>query len=139
MSVSRCLIVGGGPAGMMLGFLLARPGIDVAVLEKHADFFRDFRADTMHPSTLDIMHELGVPIGGLLMRISNHGKDPGPALGLFTNVKLLVLLHRDDYWQCPYVIPKRAFETIKARPLSEFHDQLVSIAGFLRGHIGQLD
>jgi 2-polyprenyl-6-methoxyphenol hydroxylase-like FAD-dependent oxidoreductase len=45
----RCCIVGGGPAGMMLGYLLGRAGIDVVVLEKHADFFRDFRGDTVHP------------------------------------------------------------------------------------------
>jgi 2-polyprenyl-6-methoxyphenol hydroxylase-like FAD-dependent oxidoreductase len=56
----RCCIVGGGPAGMMLGFLLARAGIDVLVLEKHADFLRDFRGDTLHPSTLELMHELGL-------------------------------------------------------------------------------
>jgi 2-polyprenyl-6-methoxyphenol hydroxylase-like FAD-dependent oxidoreductase len=58
--VTRCCIAGGGPAGMMLGFLLARAGIDVIVLEKHADFLRDFRGDTIHPSTLEIMHELGL-------------------------------------------------------------------------------
>jgi 2-polyprenyl-6-methoxyphenol hydroxylase-like FAD-dependent oxidoreductase len=55
---TRCCIVGGGPAGMMLGFLLARSGVEVLVLEKHADFFRDFRGDTIHPSTLEIMYEL---------------------------------------------------------------------------------
>ena len=57
---TRCCIAGGGPAGMMLGFLLARAGIDVTVLEKHADFLRDFRGDTIHPSTLEVMHELGL-------------------------------------------------------------------------------
>ena len=57
---TRCCVVGGGPAGMMLGFLLARAGVDVVVLEKHADFFRDFRGDTVHPSTLEIMYELGL-------------------------------------------------------------------------------
>ncbi|WP_437202733.1 FAD-dependent oxidoreductase [Planctomicrobium sp. SH664] len=57
---TTCCIVGGGPAGMMLGFLLARAGVDVVVLEKHADFFRDFRGDTIHPSTLELMHELGL-------------------------------------------------------------------------------
>jgi 2-polyprenyl-6-methoxyphenol hydroxylase-like FAD-dependent oxidoreductase len=57
---TRCAIAGGGPAGMMLGFLLARAGVEVLVLEKHADFLRDFRGDTIHPSTLDVMHELGL-------------------------------------------------------------------------------
>jgi len=57
---SRCLIVGGGPAGMMTGFLLARAGVDVVVLEKHVDFNRDFRGDTIHPSTLELLHELGL-------------------------------------------------------------------------------
>src|SRR5713101_5322657 len=56
----RCCIVGGGPAGMMLGYLLARAGIEVLILEKHADFLRDFRGDTVHPSTLQVMHELGL-------------------------------------------------------------------------------
>ena len=55
-----CVIAGGGPAGMMMGFLLARAGVDVVVLEKHADFLRDFRGDTIHPSTLDVVHELGL-------------------------------------------------------------------------------
>ncbi|MFZ1883671.1 MAG: FAD-dependent oxidoreductase [Rhodoplanes sp.] len=57
---TSCCIVGGGPAGMMLGFLLARAGVDVVVMEKHADFFRDFRGDTIHPSTLQLMYELGL-------------------------------------------------------------------------------
>ena len=56
----QCCIAGGGPAGMMLGFLLARAGVEVLVLEKHADFLRDFRGDTIHPSTLEVMHELGL-------------------------------------------------------------------------------
>jgi 2-polyprenyl-6-methoxyphenol hydroxylase-like FAD-dependent oxidoreductase len=56
---TTCVIAGGGPAGMMAGLLLARAGVDVIVLEKHADFLRDFRGDTVHPSTLQILHELG--------------------------------------------------------------------------------
>jgi len=62
---TRCCIVGGGPAGMMLGYLLGRAGIDTLVLEKHADFFRDFRGDTVHPSTLQVMDELGLIEGFL--------------------------------------------------------------------------
>jgi 2-polyprenyl-6-methoxyphenol hydroxylase-like FAD-dependent oxidoreductase len=57
---SRCCIAGGGPAGIMLGYLLGRAGIEILVLEKHADFLRDFRGDTVHPSTLETMHELGL-------------------------------------------------------------------------------
>jgi 2-polyprenyl-6-methoxyphenol hydroxylase-like FAD-dependent oxidoreductase len=57
---TQCCIAGGGPAGMMLGFLLARAGVRVVVLEKHADFFRDFRGDTVHPSTLELIYELGL-------------------------------------------------------------------------------
>jgi 2-polyprenyl-6-methoxyphenol hydroxylase-like FAD-dependent oxidoreductase len=57
---TRCVVVGGGPAGMMTGYLLARAGVEVVVLEKHADFNRDFRGDTIHPSTLEILHELGL-------------------------------------------------------------------------------
>jgi len=59
-SRTRCVVVGGGPAGMMAGYLLARAGVKVIVLEKHADFFRDFRGDTIHPSTLEVMYELGL-------------------------------------------------------------------------------
>ena len=57
---TTCCVVGGGPAGMMLGYLLARSGVEVTVLEKHGDFNRDFRGDTVHPSTLQLIHELGL-------------------------------------------------------------------------------
>jgi 2-polyprenyl-6-methoxyphenol hydroxylase-like FAD-dependent oxidoreductase len=59
-TTTTCCIAGGGPAGVICGFLLARSGVDVIVLEKHADFFRDFRGDTIHPSTLELMYELGI-------------------------------------------------------------------------------
>src|SRR5262245_30529390 len=57
---TTCLVAGGGPAGMVLGLLLARAGVEVTVLEKHGDFLRDFRGDTVHPSTLDLLDELGL-------------------------------------------------------------------------------
>src|SRR3954453_4604510 len=57
---TRCCIVGGGAAGMMLGYLLGRAGVEAIVLEKHAGFFRDFRGDTVHPSTLRVMDDLGL-------------------------------------------------------------------------------
>ncbi len=57
---TTCCVVGGGPAGMMLGLLLARAGVEVTVLEKHGDFLRDFRGDTVHPTTLDLLDDLGL-------------------------------------------------------------------------------
>ncbi|MFZ0661958.1 MAG: FAD-dependent oxidoreductase [Acidobacteriaceae bacterium] len=60
MPETTCCVVGGGPAGIMTGYLLARSGVQVTVLEKHKDFFRDFRGDTVHPSTLQLFHELGL-------------------------------------------------------------------------------
>lgn len=64
---TRCCIAGGGPAGLMLGLLLARAGIPVVVLEQHADFLRDFRGDTIHPSTLEVVAELGLDGGALAL------------------------------------------------------------------------
>jgi 2-polyprenyl-6-methoxyphenol hydroxylase-like FAD-dependent oxidoreductase len=68
---TQCCIAGGGPAGIMLGLLLAREGLDVVVLEKHGDFFRDFRGDTIHPSTLDLIDQLGLREKFLAIRQSS--------------------------------------------------------------------
>ncbi len=75
-----CAIAGGGPAGVMLGFLLARAGVDVVVLEKHEDFFRDFRGDTIHPSTLELMYELGL-IDEFLKRPHQEVRQLGAQIG----------------------------------------------------------
>jgi 2-polyprenyl-6-methoxyphenol hydroxylase-like FAD-dependent oxidoreductase len=257
---TRCVIAGGGPAGMMAGYLLARAGVPVGVLEKHADFFRDFRGDTIHPSTLELMHELGlldeflkqphqevrelravvngqtvpiadfsklptrckfiafmpqwdflnflsshakrfptfqlrmeaevvdllmedervtgvraktpqgelevradlvigadgrhstiqtrsgleqlefgVPIDVLWMRISKKHDDPAQSLGFFQRGKLVVLLDRGDYWQAGFVIPKGQFDEIQERGLSQFQNDIVSFAGFLRDRVAELD
>src|SRR5580693_9143673 len=84
-----CCVAGGGPAGIVLGFLLARAGIEVLVLEKHKDFFRDFRGDTIHPSTLELFYELGLLDALLTLRHSeiselaiSFGKEPLPIVDL---------------------------------------------------------
>ncbi|MFT4116475.1 FAD-dependent oxidoreductase [Bradyrhizobium sp.] len=89
----RCCIVGGGPAGMMLGYLLGRAGIDVAVLEKHADFFRDFRGDTVHPSTLEVMDELGLIDGFLKLPHQRLQKMDGLFGGTLVRIADLGRLH----------------------------------------------
>jgi 2-polyprenyl-6-methoxyphenol hydroxylase-like FAD-dependent oxidoreductase len=245
---------------MMTGYLLARAGVPVAVLEKHADFNRDFRGDTIHPSTLQLMFELGlldeflkqphqelrelravvngqavpvadftkvptrckfiafmpqwdflnflsshakrfptfqlrmetevvdllmehsrvvgvrantpggdlevradlvigadgrhsivhmragfeqrefgVPIDVLWMRISRKQGDPKQTFGFFQHGKLLVLLDRDDYWQCGFVIPKGQFDEIKTRGLPQLQNDIVSFTDFLRDRVAELD
>ena len=256
---TRCCIAGGGPAGMMLGYLLARAGVEVIVLEKHADFLRDFRGDTIHPSTLELMHELGIledflkrphsevsqlvgqvgdetipladfshlptkckfiafmpqwdfldfiaaraarypafqlkmqaqvtdlieegnsvvgvrartpdgelnnradlfvgadgrdfmlrelagleveslgaPIDVLWFRLSRRPSDPGQVLGRFVPGKIMVMLNRDTYWQCGFVIPKGEFEEIKRRGLAAFRQDIVRVASFLHDRVDEL-
>ncbi len=259
MKVS-CAIAGGGPAGMMLGFLLARAGISVVVLEKHKDFLRDFRGDTIHPATLQLMYEMGLlddflqrphqevtrlaavfgpnvmplgdfthvpthckflalmpqwdfldflvqhgrryppfnvmmeakvtglkwsgdrvagvlvstpqgdttidadlvvgadgrhstvrpcarltsiargaPIDVLWMRLSRETSDPRQAFGFVGRASLLVLIDRDSYWQCGYVIPKGAFDDIRSRGLTAFQRDIASAAPFLADRVRELD
>ena len=99
---TTCVIAGGGPAGMMLGYLLARAGVDVTVLEKHKDFLRDFRGDTVHPSTLQIMHELGLlekflKLPHTSIRTANlEIGDRHFTIGDFTRLPTDLQIHRPD-------------------------------------------
>lgn len=104
---TQCCIAGGGPAGMMAGFLLARAGVDVVVLEKHRDFLRDFRGDTIHPSTLEVMRELGL-LDAFLTRPHDELHDIGAQIGPFnvtigdfshlpTTCKFVALLPQWDF------------------------------------------
>jgi 2-polyprenyl-6-methoxyphenol hydroxylase-like FAD-dependent oxidoreductase len=256
---TRCAIAGGGPAGMMLGFLLARQGVDVVILEKHADFLRDFRGDTIHPSTLQLMHELGIlgeflqrphqevrtlsgqigrrtvvladfrhlpteckfvalmpqwdfldfikehaakypnfhlrmeaeviglieengavqglraktkigeltiraalavgadgrrstvrksaglpvidlgaPMDVLWMRISRRPTDNEQTFGHIERGKMLVMLNRETYWQCAYVIPKGEGDNVKARGLGAFREAIADLEPILKDRVDEL-
>ena len=124
---TRCCVAGGGPAGMMLGFLLARAGVDVVVLEKHADFLRDFRGDTIHPSTLELMYELGL-LEDFLRRphqqLSQIGAEVdgfsaiiGDFTHLPTHAKFLALMPQWDFLN---------FLTEKAKKYPHFHLRMES-------------
>ena len=256
---TQCCIAGGGPAGMMLGFLLARAGIEVVVLEKHADFFRDFRGDTIHPSTFQLMHELGlldeflkvphqevkhlevvfngesiqladfthlnvakpvlglmpqwdflkflqthaakhptfklileaevtdiikekgritgvtattkdgtldvfgdivvatdgrgsvlrkkaglkvvasgVPIDVLWFRVSRQPDDPAQTFGRFDHGRIMVLLNRDEYWQCAYLIEKGTYPQVQQKGLPVFYKELSGVSPFLANRMPEL-
>ncbi|HEY7284871.1 MAG TPA: FAD-dependent oxidoreductase [Vicinamibacterales bacterium] len=256
----QCAIAGGGPAGMMLGWLLARAGVTVVVLEKHKDFLRDFRGDTIHPSTLEVLHELGVldeflkrphreirditgrvgremvtlgdfshlptrckfialmpqwdflnfvasearthatfrllmqaevaglresdgrvrglvvrtpngtievdadlvvgadgrhsevrakaglvvenfgaPIDVLWMRIPRKPTDPEGLVGNLAAGIVFVMIDRDDYWQCAFVIPKGGIDDIHACGLPAFRDRIRSLVPFFGDRVEELN
>src|SRR4030095_12248898 len=138
---TRCCIAGGGPAGMMLGFLLARAGIDVIVLEKHNDFLRDFRGDTIHPSTLELMHELGLLDEFLqrphqeLSQLSGHIGDDTIPLADFshlpTRCKFIAFMPQWDFLNF-LASHARAYSTFRLIMEAEVHD-LIEDAGQIVG------
>ncbi len=255
----RCCVAGGGPAGIVLGLLLARAGVDVLVLEKHADFLRDFRGDTIHPSTLEVMHELGflgdllelphqkatringqfgdlaltiadfthlpthcgfvafmpqwdflnflaergaryptfqlrmqaevtgliedggrvvglqattpdgplevrarlivgadgrhsvvraraglqvdefgAPMDVLWFRLSRRPGDPENPVGRFDTGRIFIMLPRDEYWQCGFVIPKGSYEQVQANGLPALRDNVARLAPFATDRVGEL-
>ena len=115
---TRCCIAGGGPAGMMLGLLLARAGVDVLVLEKHADFLRDFCGDTIHPSTLEVMHEMGLLDD--LLRLP-HQKAPRMR-AQFGDLALTVADFSSLPVRCPYIafMPQWDFLNFLVRHASRY-------------------
>ena len=131
---TTCCIVGGGPAGVMLGFLLARVGVEVMVLEKHKDFFRDFRGDTIHPSTLELMDELGLLEEFLrqphqeLREITAHFGDKIVHIADFSNVptkcKFIAFMPQWDFLNFLYS-HARGYPQFQLRMETEVTDLLV--------------
>lgn len=140
---AQCVIAGGGPAGLMTGYLLARQGVKVIVLEKHADFLRDFRGDTVHPSTLELFHELGlldelltrphqkirqasVTISGRSFIIADFGKLP-------THCKYIAMMPQWDFLDCLADAAReypnfRLLQSVKAEGLIEQDGKIIGVS-----------
>ena len=129
-----CCVVGGGPAGMMLGFLLARAGVSVAVLEKHADFLRDFRGDTIHPSTLRVMDELGL-LDALLKLPHQKAYRLNGKVGDF-DVQMADFTHLSPRWGFVALMPQWDFLDFlsgQARRFKGFHLHMqAAVTGLVR-------
>ena len=131
---TRCCIVGGGPAGMMLGYLLARAGVEALVLEKHGDFLRDFRGDTIHPSTLELLHELGLLTEFLqrpheeVRQITGWIGDSQVRIGDFTHLpthcKFLAFMPQWDFLKF-FADQAKRYATFRLRMNTEATDVLV--------------
>jgi 2-polyprenyl-6-methoxyphenol hydroxylase-like FAD-dependent oxidoreductase len=115
---TRCCIVGGGPAGMMLGFLLARAGVEVLVLEKHADFFRDFRGDTIHPSTLEVMYELNL-LGEILKQPHQEVQQLSVQIGTATGT-IVDFTHLPNHGKFIVFMPQWDFLNFLARSAKRY-------------------
>ena len=127
---TTCCVVGGGPAGVMLGYLLARKGVQVTVLEKHQDFFRDFRGDTVHPSTLEVLKELG-----LLEEFLDLPHEKVESLGVIVGDSLFDVV---DFRHVPVDLEIRRTDAAMGLPQLSFGQSkevsVVSVAHATRSH-----
>ncbi len=135
------LVVGGGPAGMMTGYLLARAGVSVKVIEKHADFFRDFRGDTVHPSTMEILDQLGLldrflarahnRISKAQIRIGDRDWTIGDLSHLDTPAPFIAMMPQWDFLDFlrDEATTFRAFSLLMEEPVADFIEEAGRVVG----------